>query len=196
MKKLLITCGGLECVTERVAEIQNLPQAALAFIFSDNFRFDSNTAWNHEFKRGAISSQQREHVPFEIAEQGRISDHAILNDLVQASSILPVRQRAKNIWIGNHQFRRIKCADEVLPFRKIYAGFSPDRAVYLRHKSGGNVNEAHTSQIGGCNESCNIANYAATNCHQGCVAIRTQADQRARDFFHGGETFRRLAVVE
>ena len=107
-----------------------------------------------------------------------------------------MRQRAKNIRIGNDQLRRIKCADEVLPFRKIYAGFSAYRAIHLRHESGGNMNEAHASQIGGCNESRNIAYHAATDSYQCGVAIRTQANQRARDFFHGGEPLRRLAIVE
>ena len=131
MQKLFITRSGLQRVTERVAEIQNLPQAAFAFIFGNNFRFDSDASWNHEFESRAISAQQGEHVPFEIAEQSRISDHAVFNYLVQSRAILAVWKRAKNIRIGDDQIRRVKCADEVLPFRKIYARFSPDRSYPL-----------------------------------------------------------------
>ncbi len=71
VKKLFVARGGLERVPESVAEIQNLPQAAFALVFGDNFRFDSDTSWNHEFERRAITAQQGEHVAFEIAEQGR-----------------------------------------------------------------------------------------------------------------------------
>ena len=107
-----------------------------------------------------------------------------------------MRQRQQSFRIGEHQLRRIKRANEIFSFRKIYAGFAADRAVHLRHQRGGHMHQTHTAQIAGGREASHVAHDSAAHRDNCGVAIGAGPHQLPRDLFDGGEVFRRFAVVE
>ena len=96
VQKAPVTRGRFQRMAQRVAEIQDLAQAAFALVFAHHMRFDANAARDHPGERGGIAAQQRKHVRFEKREKFGVGDDAVLHHFVEAGAVFPVRQRQQN----------------------------------------------------------------------------------------------------
>ena len=112
---------------------------------------------------GGIAAKDRVEVFFEIGEEFRVGDDAVFDDFGETAAILAFGERLQHGGIDQDQAGGIESADEVLPFRKIHAGFSADGAVHLGDQRGGDLHERDAAQAGGGGKTGYVADYAAAN---------------------------------
>src|SRR5580700_12140326 len=129
MEVHLIARDAFEGVRERMPEIQNFAQARFMLILGNDARFLRDRALDHKSESGALTAQNFFQSLFEKSEKLGVSDHSVLDDFVDSRAKFAGRQTAEECGIGHHSFRRVKRAHKVLPFRKIDASLSSDRAI-------------------------------------------------------------------
>src|SRR5712671_6765903 len=124
--------NAFEGMGKGMAVIEDFAQAGLALVAADDASLDLHVARNQKTERLAVSPQNFVQVLFEHRKHLRVRDDGMLDDFSQAAAKLAAGERAQKLGIGEYQLGRVKRSDQVLPFRKIYAGLSADGTVHLR----------------------------------------------------------------
>ena len=100
-----------------------------------------------------------------------------------------MRQGQEQFRIGDHKFRRVEGADQILAFREIDPGFAADGAVHLRDQCGGNMNQPHAAQVRSGGESGHVADDATTDGDNCGAAIGSGQNKLASERFDGLKVF-------
>ena len=114
VQQLRIARLRFECVADGVAEIEHLPQTALAFVGAHDRRFQTDGIGNDLFYHGGIAIKNLAAAVFKHAEQPRISDDSAFERLVEAGAIFAGRQRRQHGGIDEHGTRLMERAEQVL----------------------------------------------------------------------------------
>ena len=75
----------------------------------------------------------------------RIEDQCGFDDLCQTAADLSGRQSLQNITIDDHQFRLMKCPDQIFAVRRIDRRFAADGTIHHRQKRSGYLNEINST---------------------------------------------------
>ena len=116
----------------------------------------------------------------------------MLDDLRETATEFTIRERAQKFRVCDHQPRRIECADEILAFRKIHAGFPAYGAVHLSDQSGGHMNESHAAQIRSGHKASHVAHNAAADCDNQRLPIGSRAAEGTRNVLDAAKMFCRF----
>jgi len=85
-----------------VTEIEDFPQARLAFVAAHHARFDFHMR-GLETERAAISPQDFVHFFLENREHLRVRDYGVLDYLRQAAAEFTIGERPQQLRISEHQ---------------------------------------------------------------------------------------------
>ena len=184
-----------ESVSEGVAEIQDFAKAGFAFVFRDHLGFDFEGVRNDVGKRMGFSAEHRGEIFFEVGEKRGVGDDAVLDDFGEAAAILALGERFQSGRIDEHEARGIERADKIFAFRKIDSGLAADGGIDLRDERGGNLHERNATQAGGSDEAGDVTDDASADGDYERVAIDAGADERAMEFFGGGESLGGFSIV-
>src|SRR5260370_19060905 len=105
----------LEGMGESVAEIEDFPQAGLAFVAAHYARFDLRVARYQKAKRLAIQSQHLVHIFLEDREHLRVRDDGVLDDRRETAAEFTLGERAQKFRIAEDQLGWIVLSDQRLP---------------------------------------------------------------------------------
>src|SRR5579859_3398291 len=114
-----------------------------------------------------------------------VRDDSIFDHFGKPAAVLALRQRLQHGGIHEDEARGIKSAYEVLPFRKIDAGFPADGAVHLCDQRSWDLHQRDTAEARGRSETGYVADYAAANGDNQGVAVDFRAHQRSGKLFDG-----------
>ncbi len=88
-----VTCDGLDGVADRVAEIQHRPQAGLlTLVMRHDIGLQAAAPGDDLTDRRRVLGQDRLGMVFEVVEEVRVEDHAVLDHLGQPAAQLAVGQ--------------------------------------------------------------------------------------------------------
>src|SRR5580692_6164600 len=194
VEQLCITCLGFQRVSDRVAEIEHLPQPTLTFVGTNHRRLQAHGIGNYFFHHNRVAIQNRAAPVFEKLEQSWISNDAALQRLVKSGTILARRQRLQNVGINQHRARLMKSSEKILSRRKVDAGLSADRRIHLRQHGRWHLNDIHTAHVDGSQKPGHIADHAAAERNQGYATICALRYQFLCQLLQGCKTFRTLAI--
>jgi len=143
----LVSCGGLQCVREGVAEVQDRTASLVERI--------SETDPGLERRRPADQLVLAE-LPERTARQ-----EPGLHHLRHAFAALSLTQSREDVRIDDDACRIVKRADEVLPGREVDGRLAADRGVDLPEQRRRHCEPAHAAQIGRGRKTCDVRGRAA-----------------------------------
>ena len=156
-----VTGGGLQGMTQRVAEIQDSSQPLLPLIHLDDRFLDPAAGFDQSRQPLRIPVPDRFHILFQTLKQFFIVNDAVLDDFGQTVGEFPLRQRIKKPQIRKHRPRLIKSPEQVLPLRKIHRCFPADGAVHLTDQRRRNLNIRDRPHIDRRDKARQVAHHAA-----------------------------------
>ena len=106
-----------------------------------------------------------------------IPDQAVLDDLRHAGGKLFCWQRVQRSGIHIHHTGHVKRSDHVFILLKIDTGLAADTAVHLSQERCRNLEKIDAPQVGGCDESGQIAHNTAAQGDEQVAAIKMVLDQ-------------------
>ena len=157
-----VPLGGLDAMSDAVAEVEQLAQAALALVLLHHRALDVDVARDEPGDAGEVAPEQvrRERGALELLEELRIGDDRVLDDLAAAVGELLVAERAQAADVGDDGARLPKGAGEVLAVLKVDGGFAAHRGVDHGEKRGGDLHVGDAAHVRGGREARHIAHDA------------------------------------
>jgi len=165
-------------VPHGVAEIQDAPQVALAFVGGHDLGFDPHRIRDDSIDQRRLLREHRFGGIVQHPEQIRIANDAALDDFVKARAILALRQRSQQVGIDQHDEWLVKAPHQILARDQIHSGLAAYRGVDLRQQRRGNLNQRHAAHENRGEESADVIDDAAT-----------EGDHDARTIGAGGRHF-------
>src|SRR2546428_1135573 len=181
-------------VAERVAEVEERAQAALALVTADDFGFDRDRAHHSLFQHFRIPRQQAIEIGLEPAEERRVADQAVLDHFGKPRAQLALGQGFQRSHVGHDQLRLMKGADHVLSERVIDRGLAADRRIHLCEQRGRDLNEGHAALIGGGGEPRQIPDYPTPQGDECGITRASLLEQRIENPIKGAPVLVFLAV--
>ena len=173
----VVSSQAFERMAKGVAKIQDLAQTCFAFVFTYDAGFDLYATRDDVLERAGSAAKNGGEVFFQEDKEFRVANDPILDDFRQPTAEVTWRQGGEHVRIGEDAPGRIKCADEILPFRKVYAGLTTQRTVHLGDQRRWDVYEHNTAQVGCGNEPGHVSHNATTNSDKEAFAIRARTAQ-------------------
>src|SRR6267142_716129 len=173
----LVSRCGFQSVSDRMAEIEDSPQVALFFVGHHDVRLDCGTCCNKALDGCRIAIPEQRGILFEILEQRRITNDAVLERFEKTAGVLPVRQRFQKERIGKDEPRLMKRADEIFRDAVVHTGLAADTGIHLGEESCWYLNHGDAAHVQRRDESCHVAHDAAAQGNHSGLASEIELDQ-------------------
>ena len=161
---------GLECMAERMAEIEQHAFAGLALVAPHDSRLGATTDRDSVLARRAAGEQVAP-VGLQPGEEGGVVDQAVLGDFRIAGAKLARRERVEQRRVGHHQHRLVKRADQILAVRRVDPGLAADRGVDLGQQRGRDLHDVEPAPGDRRGEAGEVADHATTERHDEIAAL-------------------------
>ena len=116
----------LNRVGNRVTEVQDASEPALALVLPHNIRLDLARARNHMHRRRGFEGEHVRAVLRKPRKEIGIADDAVLDDLAEPRRNLALRQTAQEIQLHKDRIRLVEGADEILSERVVDSDLASD----------------------------------------------------------------------
>src|SRR5205085_93324 len=183
-------------MADRVAEVENLAQAAFAFVARHHVGFDLARARDEMCKLGYIELLEAVHLAVDALKQAAVADDAVLDGFAKAGAQLALRQAGKRRRVDDDKRRLMKRADEVFTERMIDTGFTADGTVYLCQQGGGHLREAYATLVGRRRKPTDVADHAAAHRDDHIRTLDTLLNQKGVELFRRAERLEAFAVAD
>ena len=124
----------LNGMSQGMPEIQEHPLSCVELVMFDHHALDIHAFLDDG--RQFFFKLWEGTVGFQCLEQPGILDAAIFNDFAHAVIDETQVQSVQYHRVYQHQFRLVKCAYQILPFRQVYRHLAADGWVYLGEQRG------------------------------------------------------------
>jgi len=114
---------------------------------------------------------------FKNREEPGLGDESMFDDLDESDPDFPRRERFQDKGIAQDEFGLMKSPDDILVAVQIDAGFAADTRVHLSQKRSRDKSMTESPQIGGRDETGDIANDAAADSHDESGPVDPQFEQ-------------------
>ena len=177
MQVAAVTRNSFQAMADGVAKIQNGAQAGLGFVLAHHVGFDLAAAGNDFRQGGGMTAEDFGHFPLQPFKQGCIVDDAVLDDLGQAGPEFAVGQPTQGRQIAEHQARLVESADQIFAGLEIDAHFPAHGTVHLGEQGGGHLDQRHSAQVGGGDETRQIPDHATAQRHDERLALHAMGGE-------------------
>ena len=182
-----------------VAEVEDLPETALAGVFGHDFGLDADTAGNEggdrrgEVRgRGAVVADGIGE-PEDGVEVGRVGDDAVLDHLGKPAAQHVLGERVEHLGVDHHGRRIMEGADEVLAEGGVDGGLAAHRGIDHRQQGGGHLHDGESAHEGGGHEAGEVTDHTAADGDDRGIASSTPLQQGVGEFGPGGPRFHLLS---
>ena len=157
----LIAAGQLEGVADGVAEVQDHPQPGVPLVRHDYLTFYIAAGiqyvfnFGHDFRPGGMGGQKERCVP----------DAAVFDDLRHAVGKGGVGQGIQRRRVHEHQFGLVEGSGQIFPRFQVNGHLAAHRRIHLGQQSGGDLDQVHPPQDGGCGKARQVPHHAAAQGH-------------------------------
>ena len=196
MQKVTVVGRRFERVADRVAVVQDDPQAGLALVRADDLALQLDRAPDHVAEQDRLlEAQQRLGVRLQRPEQVGVADHRHLDDLRPAGRVLALRQRLQHAGVRHHQRRLVERPDQVLAEPVIDAGLAADARIDLGQQRRRHLDDRDAAQERRRDEPGHVADHAAADRHHEVAPVRADLDQPVVHRLDAAQVLALLAAV-
>ncbi len=181
--------GGLNGVTERVAEVEGGARAGFKLVLCDDARLDADACFNDVGEGCGVAGEDAVCVLLHVGEEGRIAEDGGLDTFLQAGAEFAFGEGAEGVGVCEDGDGLMEAADQVFASREIDAGLAADGAVDLGEEGGGKLQEAETAHVDRGEEAGDVAEDAAAQGDQEGVAVCAEGRELFAEAFDGAEAF-------
>mmetsp|Transcript_18075 Transcript_18075/g.43193 ORF Transcript_18075/g.43193 Transcript_18075/m.43193 type:complete len:313 (+) Transcript_18075:3867-4805(+) len=189
-----ITQACLDGMPDGVTEVENGPQALLAFVRAHHVGLDLAAAPHRVAEHRLVARQQRVEVVFDPAQKAWIGDRPVLDHFSQTGAQLPFRQAVQRGKVRDDPLWLIERAKHVLAERVIDGRLATNRRIDLGKQRGRHLHKRHTTHIDGRSEAGHVTDHATTEGEQHGLAVQGLTQQMVADAIQAGPVLVLFAI--
>ena len=185
MKEAHVLRFRFDGMSDRVSEVEDAPQSALALVGGNDFGLDADGPGDQLIH---YCRRHRQHLPGTLGheiEYCPIADDAAFQHLKKSGPELTFRKCRGQVGIDQHGKRLVETSNQVLAGYQVHARFPPYRRIHLREQSRGNLQNRNAAHENRGEETRYIGHNPATETDHDTSAVSVALEHLLGKLLHG-----------